>query len=158
MRRQRSGHIFNLSSIGGMRGSAGGSLYAATKFAVEGFSESLSPEVAPFGISATIVEPGFFRTDFLDGSSVRYGQIEVGDYAEASAQRWAAFDDRSHRQAGDPAKLGAAIVDLASREKPRLRFAAGSDAVEIVADKIERLKAELKAWRPLSITTDSTEG
>jgi NAD(P)-dependent dehydrogenase (short-subunit alcohol dehydrogenase family) len=154
LRRQRAGHIFNISSVGGMRGSAGASLYSATKFALEGFSESLALEVAPFGISVTIVEPGFFRTDFLDGSSVRYGRLVVRDYAEASAQRRAGFDERSHQQAGDPAKLGAVMVDLASREKPPLRFAAGSDAVEIIAAKIERLGAELETWRPLSIATD----
>jgi NAD(P)-dependent dehydrogenase (short-subunit alcohol dehydrogenase family) len=154
MRRQRAGHIFNLSSIGGMRGGPGGSLYAATKFAIEGFSESLAQEVAPFGIAVTIVEPGFFRTDFLDGNSVRYGENTIEDYAEFSAAFRAGYNARSHQQAGDPAKLGAVIVDLASRGSPPLRFAAGSDAVSIVSAKIEQLTAELEAWKHLSVTTD----
>src|SRR3546814_9820860 len=81
MRRQRRGHIFNLSSMGGALGFIGASVYCATKFAVEGFSESLAAEVEPFGIQVTIVEPGFFRTDFLDGSSVRYGTRAIADYA-----------------------------------------------------------------------------
>ncbi len=154
MRQQRSGHIFNISSIAGMRGGPGGSLYCASKHALEGFSESLSHEVTPFGIRITVVEPGFFRTDFLDASSARYGAKRIGDYAELSASIRAGYEARNHRQVGDPAKLGAVIVDLASREAPPFRFAAGSDAVEIVGAKIDRLRSDLDAWRSLSVTTD----
>jgi NAD(P)-dependent dehydrogenase (short-subunit alcohol dehydrogenase family) len=156
MREHRTGHIFNISSIAGVRGGIGGSLYCASKFALEGFSESLSQEVAPFGVTVTIIQPGFFRTDFLDGSSVQYGGAPIADYAALSAQLRSGYEARSHQQAGDPAKLGALIVDLASREKPPLRFAAGSDAVKISADKIASRTTELEAWQELSVTTDGT--
>ncbi|BCP54332.1 short-chain dehydrogenase/reductase [Kaistia sp. 32K] len=154
LRKQRAGHIFNLSSIAGLRGGLGGSLYCASKFAIEGFSESLAHEVAPFGIHVTVVEPGFFRTDFLDESSVRFASHPIVDYAETSAQIREGYRDRNHQQAGDPVKLAAVIVDLAAREKPLFRYAAGSDAAGVFAAKIERLQGELEATRPLSHTTD----
>jgi len=154
MRHRRGGRIFNITSIGGIRGSEGGSLYCATKFAVEGFSEGLAQEVAPFGIKVTLIEPGFFRTDFLDPSSVGYGATVVDDYAERSAELRAFYEDRSHNQAGDPAKLAALLVNLAAHDTPPMRFPAGSDAVEVSAQRIETLKAELDAWRELAATTD----
>lgn len=103
MRAQRSGHVFNISSIGGLMGGESGAIYCASKFAVEGFSESVAQEVRPFGIHLTIVEPGFFRTDFLDASSLRYGDNPIADYAEASRAIRAFYDARSRNQAGDPA-------------------------------------------------------
>lgn len=154
MRRQRSGHVFNLSSIAGQRGGLGGSLYCASKFAIEGFSESLAQEVAPFGIHVTVVEPGFFRTDFLDESSVRFGGNAIPDYAEISSQIRAGYRERNHRQAGDPARLAKVIVDLSNAEKPLFRYAAGSDAADVLEAKIVRLTGELAATRPLSPTTD----
>ena len=154
MRQQRAGHVFNLSSIGGIRGGLGGSLYSATKFAVEGFSESLAQEVAEFGIKVTVIEPGFFRTDFLDSRSVRYGGNPIADYAARSAQIAAGFGTRNHQQAGDPARLAKVLLQLAAHATPPLRFAAGSDAVAVVAAKIEALRAELQAWQALSATTD----
>jgi len=157
MRGQRSGRIFNISSVGGLVGGESGSLYCATKFAVEGFSESIAKEVAPFGIHVTIVEPGFFRTDFLDANSVRYGSRRIEDYAEVSARMKAFWDARNHAQAGDPAKLGRVLVDLANRVDPPLRFAAGSDAVAMISDKIASLRAELDAWSDLSVTTDGDD-
>ncbi|MGR4865220.1 oxidoreductase [Caulobacter sp. LARHSG274] len=157
MRGQRFGRIFNISSVGGLVGGESGSLYCATKFAVEGFSESIAREVAPFGIHVTIVEPGFFRTDFLDENSVRYGSRQIEDYAEVSAQMKAFWDARNHAQAGDPAKLGRVLVDLANRADPPLRFAAGSDAVAMISGKIASLRAELDAWSDLSVTTDGDD-
>lgn len=157
MRRQRSGRIFNISSVGGLLGGEGGSLYCAAKFAVEGFSESIAREVASFGIHVTIVEPGFFRTDFLDQTSVQYGSRQIEDYAELSAQMKAFWDARNHAQAGDPAKLGRVLVDLAERAAPPLRFAAGSDAVAMIGGKIASLQAELDAWKDLSVTTDGDD-
>lgn len=154
MRRQRSGVIFNLSSTAGVRGLAGGSLYCASKFAVEGFSESLALEVAQFGIRVVIVRPGPFRTDFLDPSSVDYGDQSIDDYAQSSASLRAEMGGRNHLQAGDPARLGAALVELAGRSDAPLRFAAGSNALGVVADKIALLASELEAWRPLSASTD----
>ncbi len=154
MRKQRSGHIFNISSIAGIRGGPGGSLYCASKHALEGFSESLAHEVGPFGIRVTVVEPGFFRTDFLDSSSVRFGAKAIDDYAELSAKILSGYEARNHQQAGDPKKLAAMIVDFTALETPPFRFAAGSDAVDIVAAKIERLQTDLDAWRSLSVATD----
>jgi NAD(P)-dependent dehydrogenase (short-subunit alcohol dehydrogenase family) len=154
MRRQRSGHVFNISSIGGLLGGESGSIYCASKFAVEGFTESVAAEVKPFGIRMTIVEPGFFRTDFLDASSVRHADNPIADYAEASAAIRAFYDARSHNQAGDPAKLGQALVTLANADNPPVRWSAGTDAIAVVEGKAAGLKSELDAWRDLSASTD----
>lgn len=154
MRRQRSGRILNLSSIGGMIGFEGASIYCAAKFAVEGFSESLALEVARFGIHVTIVEPGFFRTDFLDGNSARYGELHVEDYAEAAAAIRGGYDNYSHQQPGDPVKLGRALVELSGVAKPPLRYAAGSDAQQYLNNKIAAVSAELAEWKDLSLSTD----
>ncbi|WP_207461317.1 oxidoreductase [Azospirillum sp. SYSU D00513] len=154
MRRQRAGRIFNLSSMGGMLGFQGASIYCATKFAVEGFSESLALEVGQFGIRVTIVEPGFFRTDFLDGSSVRYGTGSIADYAASAAEWQATYEAHNHKQAGDPAKLGAALVTLAASEEPPLRYAAGTDAVEAITGKLDAVRSEIERWRALSVSTD----
>ncbi|SHF27106.1 NADP-dependent 3-hydroxy acid dehydrogenase YdfG [Kaistia soli DSM 19436] len=154
MRTQRAGYILNISSIAGIRGGLGGSIYCSSKFAVEGFSESLAQEVAPFGIHVTLVEPGFFRTDFLDETSVSFGTNALDDYAEVSAQIRNGYRDRNHRQVGDPAKLASVVVDLSNRAEPPFRYAAGSDAAEVLAAKINRLTNELQATRALSPTTD----
>ncbi|WP_295953427.1 oxidoreductase [Rhodoferax sp.] len=154
MRQQRAGRVLNISSIAGMRGRTGTSLYSASKFAVEGFSEALAQEVAAFGTFVTIVQPGAFRTDFLDGQSMRTGSRPLADYAAQSAQVTEGFGARNHQQPGDPARLAAALLQLAAHPTPPLRFAAGNDAVEIVGAKIEALRAELEAWRALSVTTD----
>lgn len=154
MRRQRSGHVFNISSIGGLVGGESGSIYCASKFAVEGFTESVAAEVKPFGIRMTIVEPGFFRTDFLDARSVRHADNPIPDYAEASAAIRAFYDARSHNQAGDPAKLGRALVTLANADNPPVRWSAGTDAIAVVEGKAAGLKADLDAWRDLSAFTD----
>lgn len=154
MRRQRAGHIVNLSSIAGIRGGQGGTLYSASKFAVEGFSESLALEVARFGIAVTIVEPGYFRTDFLDARSLRLASGAIDDYAEHSAALRAAFASQNHLQPGDPTKLGSLIVTLACIDKPPLRLAAGSDAVHAIRAKAESLQAAVAQWQSLSVTTD----
>ncbi|WP_256578185.1 SDR family NAD(P)-dependent oxidoreductase [Pseudomonas sp. PIC25] len=156
MRRQRAGCIFNLSSVGGMLGFAGASVYCATKFALEGFSESLALEVADFGIRVTIVEPGFFRTDFLDGSSGRYGNrpVDDADYASRSAQWRDTYEVHNHRQAGDPAKLGLALVRLAGEANLPLRYAAGADALQSILDKLEQVRGEMEQWSELSRSTD----
>jgi NAD(P)-dependent dehydrogenase (short-subunit alcohol dehydrogenase family) len=154
MRAQRSGRIFNVSSVGGIVGGASGSLYCASKFAVEGFTESLAQEVAPFGIHATIVEPGFFRTDFLEPTSVKHGSNPIADYAETSAALKAFYDSRSHNQAGDPVKLARALITLADAEQPPVRWCAGTDALAMVQAKIDSLQTGLNAWRDLSAGTD----
>ena len=154
MRARRSGRIFNVSSVGGIVGGPSGTLYCASKFAVEGFSESLAGEVAPFGIQVTIVEPGFFRTDFLEPTSVKYGSAPIADYAETSAALKGFYDSRSRNQAGDPYRLGQALITLADAAQQPTRWCAGTDAVGMVQAKIHGLQAELDAWRALSLGTD----
>lgn len=154
MREQRRGHIFNLSSIGGIVGFESASVYCASKFAIEGFSESLALEVARFGIHITIVEPGFFRTDFLDQTSVRYGDKTIADYASSGINSRETFASYNHQQAGDPVKLGAAVLAISNMAEPPLRYAAGSDAVEVVAASLEKHQQELQQWRVLSVSTD----
>lgn len=154
MRRQRQGHILNLSSVGGFMGFDGASIYCAAKFAVEGFSESLALEVKPFGINVTIVEPGFFRTDFLDKSSVQYGSRKVADYSQTSNASRSTYESYNHKQPGDPVKLGKVIVELASMTQPPLHFVAGTDAVALASSTFERRRAEVETHAPLSVTTD----
>lgn len=154
MRSQKSGHIFNISSIGGALGFDIASIYCATKFAVEGFSECLALEVKPFNIGVTIVEPGFFRTDFLDESSIRYTDQPISDYAEYAKATQGFYQSQNHVQAGDPAKLGAALVRLSRGEDAPLRYAAGSDAFEYLSGAYDARKGELAKWQDLSKSTD----
>lgn len=154
MRAQRSGHILNISSIGGVVGFGGACAYTSTKFAVEGFSEDLALDLKPFGIHVTIVEPGFFRTDFLDQSSVKYGDIELDDYAEADRKQREQYGAHSHRQLGDPEKLAVALVKVVAEAEPPLRLALGSDAVTMTRSTLEKRLAELDRWRDLSESTD----
>lgn len=154
MRRQRGGHIFNISSIAGMAGMGGAALYCSAKFAVEGFSEALSQEVAQFGIRVTIVEPGAFRTDFLDGTSAVLGGKRLEDYAEFSRKIKTSSEANNHRQKGDPAKLGAVLVRLAAEENPPLRYLAGSDALQVVTGKLAAVAREIEEWRNWSVLTD----
>lgn len=154
MRRQRSGHVFNVSSMGGVVGMGGAALYCASKFAVEGFSESLAQEVAQFGIKVTLVEPGVFRTDFLDPSSAIFGTRGLDDYAALTAKIKNASAAYNHQQTGNPAKLGEALVHLANSEHPPLRYLAGSDAYQQVSEKLNKMLAEIELWRHLSFSTD----
>lgn len=154
MRVQRSGHIVNMSSNGGFKGVAGASMYSATKFAIEGFSESLALEVAEFGVKLTIVEPGAFRTDFLDKRSLKRSTDEIDDYAGYRARANAVFEARNHNQVGDPDKLGQALLRLVDEKEPPLRFAAGADAVKVVHDKLQDVSRELERWRALSVSTN----
>jgi NAD(P)-dependent dehydrogenase (short-subunit alcohol dehydrogenase family) len=154
MRSARKGRIFNVSSLGGLMGVQFGSLYCATKFALEGFSESLAKEVAPFGILVTIVEPGPFRTDFLTPESLRHGDSRITDYDDRRAQLRAAYVDRGGLQPGDPAKLADALVRLANEPQPPMRFLAGTIAVQAADDKLAGMRAEIDHWRQLSVGTD----
>ena len=154
MRAARKGRIFNVSSLAGMRGVAFGSLYCASKFALEGFSESLAQEVAPFGIQVTIVEPGPFRTEFLSAESIRYGAHAIADYDEQRTELRASFEQRNGRQPGDPQKLAEAVVRLASEAQPPMRFVAGTIAFDSIKVKLDAMQAELERWRPLSVGTD----
>ncbi|WP_313005240.1 oxidoreductase [Pseudomonas sp. B21128] len=154
MRQQRSGRVLNLSSMGGVVGMGGAALYCASKFAVEGFSESLALEVAQFGIKVTLVEPGVFRTDFLDPSSAVFGTRGLEDYAVFTAKVKGASAAYNHQQTGNPAKLGVALVQLANSENPPLRYVAGSDAYQQISDKLNRMLAEIEHWQQLSFSTD----
>jgi NAD(P)-dependent dehydrogenase (short-subunit alcohol dehydrogenase family) len=154
MRRARRGRIFNLSSLGGFVGAQLYSLYCASKFAIEGFSESLAKEIAPFGLYVTIVEPGPFRTDFLKPESLRFGQARVSDYDDRRAQLRAGMAARNGQEPGDPSKLADAILRLANEAEPPMRFFAGSIAVSAAEQKLSGTRAEIDRWRPLSTSTD----
>jgi NAD(P)-dependent dehydrogenase (short-subunit alcohol dehydrogenase family) len=154
LRAQRSGRIINLSSVGGFIGSAGWGIYCATKFAVEGFSEALAREVGPLGIDVVIVEPGYFRTDFLDASSLSTEGTVIDDYAETAGATRRHATDVNHAQPGDPVKAAAAIVEIGSAEGPPLRIQLGRDSFGAVADKLKFVAEEQQAWRDLSVSTD----
>jgi NAD(P)-dependent dehydrogenase (short-subunit alcohol dehydrogenase family) len=154
MRSARVGRIFNISSLGGFMGGELSSLYCASKFGLEGFSECLGKEVSPFGITVTIVEPGSFRTDFLSKKSLKFNGSPIADYDERRDKLREAFTGRDGQQPGDPAKLGEALIVLARSENPPARFVAGSLAVNAVAAKLDAIRAELDQWRSLSIGTD----
>jgi NAD(P)-dependent dehydrogenase (short-subunit alcohol dehydrogenase family) len=150
MRAQRSGLMVTISSTAGIVGQAFCTAYAASKFALEGWSESLTPEVAPFGIRTMLVEPGFFRTELLTQDSTRYAEPAIDDYAERTRQTVTAWNGMNGQQGGDPAKLARALVQLADSAEPPLRWAAGADAVGVFEQKADQLLAQADAHRELS--------
>jgi NAD(P)-dependent dehydrogenase (short-subunit alcohol dehydrogenase family) len=150
MRAQRSGLVVAISSTAGIVGQEFCSAYAASKFGVEGWMESLTPEVAPFGIRTMVVEPGFFRTELLTPESTNYAEPSIDDYAERTKQTVAVWNSMNGQQGGDPAKLANALVQLASQDEPPLRFAAGADAIATVEQKAKDLLAQADAYRELS--------
>jgi NAD(P)-dependent dehydrogenase (short-subunit alcohol dehydrogenase family) len=156
MRRQRSGHVINLSSVGGYTGYPGWGVYGATKFAVEGISEALAGEVAPLGIKVTVVEPGFFRTDFLDETSLSRTAREIEDYRDSVGRTRAHAADANHGQRGDPRKLAQAFIALTKAESPPLRLPLGSDTVERIEAKNTLVAKELAEWRTVATSTDFT--
>ncbi len=153
LRRQRAGHVVNISSIAGVTGFDGASVYCATKYAIEGLSSSLGLELAKFGIKVSTVEPGFFRTDFLDQSSVRYGQKVIDDYA-AHGSVENAYGAYHGKQLGDPAKLAKLVVHLAGMDNPPKQFLAGSDALAMAQTAIDARLIELNELAGLSRSTD----
>jgi NAD(P)-dependent dehydrogenase (short-subunit alcohol dehydrogenase family) len=150
MRAQRSGLVVTISSTAGLIGQEFCTAYAASKFALEGWSESLTPEVAPFGIRTMLVEPGFFRTELLSQDSTRYAEPAIEDYAERTRQTVTAWNGMNGQQGGDPAKLARALVQLAGSAEPPLRWAAGADAVGVFDQKANALLAQADAHRELS--------
>ena len=150
MRKQRSGHIMSISSTAGLVGFAFCSAYAASKFGLEGWMESLQQEVAPFGITTTIVNPGFFRTELLEPASVTYAEPSIEDYADRTAEQLKWWQAQSGRQGGDPAKLARALVAIASEEPPPRRFIAGADAIALAEQHVADLQAQIDAYRELS--------
>ena len=150
LRAQRSGLVVAISSTAGLVGQEFCTAYAAAKFGVEGWVESLAPEVAPFGIRTMLVEPGFFRTELLSPESTNYAQPSIDDYAERTNQTVAAWNAMNGQQGGDPAKLANALVQLASQHQPPRRWVAGADAIATVEQKAKDLLAQADAYRELS--------
>ena len=150
LRAQHSGLVIAISSTAGIAGAEFLTAYAASKFAVEGWIESLTPEVAPFGIRTMLVEPGFFRTELLTPESTTYAESSISDYAERTEQTIAAWNGMNGQQGGDPAKLASALVQLAGQDEPPLRFVAGADAIATVEQKAKDLLAQADAYRELS--------
>jgi NAD(P)-dependent dehydrogenase (short-subunit alcohol dehydrogenase family) len=150
MRKQRSGHVVTLSSTAGLVGQEFCSAYAASKFGLEGWMESIRFEIEPFGIRTTIVEPGFFRTDLLEEASTIWAEFSIDDYAERTAQTKPAWQAMSGRQSNDPAKLAKALVTLVDSGQPPLRWVAGADALPTAEQKARDLLAQVEAHRSLS--------
>lgn len=152
MRRQRSGHIINLSSKAGFKGATGFALYSASKFAVEGYSEALSDEIKNMGINVTIIEPGGFRSDFAGGSLVT-AMIEDDDYRETNNRMLSYVKERHGKQESDPAKFGPALCRLVAAENPPLRLPLGPDSLSLIRDDISSISAELDKWEELTLST-----
>ena len=156
-RKQRTGHILNLSSIGGLTAGPGWGLYQGTKFAVEGLSEALAQEVAPLGIHVTIIEPGPFRTDFLGRSGVEAAKkVEDYDGTAGNARRYMAEQDG--KQPGDPLKAVQAMIQVAESPNPPLRLLLGAGALKRVRAKIDSWQKELAAWEPVTVGADFPKG
>ncbi|RFZ84291.1 SDR family NAD(P)-dependent oxidoreductase [Mucilaginibacter terrenus] len=155
LRAQGSGHIFNLSSIGGFTGNFPGfGIYCATKFAVEGFTESLAAEAKAFGIKATIVSPGYFRTNFLNPDSLSTPKNEIAEYKEVRAVQSAHQNEINGQQAGDPEKGVAVMIEVAEAEEAPLHLFLGPDAYQLADQKMEAVKADMEAWRKQATSTN----
>ena len=150
MRKQRSGRIISISLSAGLSGFEFGTAYAASKFGLEGFMDSLHAEVAPFGITTTIVNPGFFRTELLTEQSTNYAEPSIQDYDERRAKMLEFWKAQNGNQSGDPAKLARALIAIASQELPSRRFIAGADAIGTAEQKVANLKTQIEAFRGLS--------
>jgi NAD(P)-dependent dehydrogenase (short-subunit alcohol dehydrogenase family) len=150
MRTQRSGHVVTISSLAGLAGFEYNTAYAASKFGVDGWMESLAPEVEPFGIHTTVVNPGFFRTELLTKESTNYAPASIEDYAERNAAQREFWESMNGKQGGDPAKLAQALLTIADQEQPPFRFIAGADAIGAVEQKVADLQEQIDAYRDLS--------
>jgi NAD(P)-dependent dehydrogenase (short-subunit alcohol dehydrogenase family) len=150
MRKQRSGLIITISSTAGLIGFEFGTAYAASKFGLEGWMQSLQAEVEPFGIHTITVNPGFFRTELLTVESTSFAERTIEDYNERRAKQMAFWKGYNGQQAGDPAKLADALVTIARQEKPPVRFIAGADAVETAEKVAATLQQQTNAYRKLS--------
>ena len=150
MRKQRSGQIISISSSAGLTGFEFGTAYAASKFGLEGWMQSLQAEVEPFGIDTIIVNPGFFRTELLTEQSTNYAERRIDDYNERRAQQMQFWKGQNGQQSGDPAKLAQALITISRQEKPPRRFIAGADAVGTAEQVIGVLQQQIEAFRDLS--------
>jgi NAD(P)-dependent dehydrogenase (short-subunit alcohol dehydrogenase family) len=156
MRARRSGHIVNFSSIGGLMGFAATGYYHATKFAVEGLSESLAVEGAPLGIKVTIVEPGPFRTDWA-GRSIIESPTVIEDYADTAGRRRIETRERSGNQVGDPVRGAEAVITAVSSERPPLRLLLGAPALNMARSKLDTMRANFEAWADVTLSADYPE-
>ncbi|AXJ05505.1 short-chain dehydrogenase/reductase [Pseudomonas fluorescens] len=154
MRAQRSGRVVNISSIGGYQAYMGWGVYGSTKFAVEGISEALHQELAPLGIHATVVEPGFFRTDFLDEQSLIKTALVLPDYDETVGKMRTFAEAANHAQPGDPQKFAEAMLALVNALNPPQRLALGSDTIARIEAKNRLVAQELAEWNELALSTD----
>ena len=158
MRKQHSGHIISISSSAGLSGFEFGTAYAASKFGLEGWMESLHAEVAPFGINTTIVNPGFFRTELLTEQSTNFAEPSIEDYDERRTKQLEFWKAQNGQQAGDPAKLARALVTIANQEPPPRRFIAGADAIGTAEQRVADLNAQIAANRNLSVSLAFDDG
>jgi NADP-dependent 3-hydroxy acid dehydrogenase YdfG len=156
MRERHSGHIVNFSSIGGLRSFTATGYYHATKFAVEGLSESLSQEVAPLGIKVLLVEPGPFRTDWA-GRSTSRTPVQIEDYKETVGKRMDVSLNGSGKQQGDPVRAGEAIIKAVESDSPQLRLLLGEPAYKLALEKLDMLKENFETWKDLSLSADFPE-
>jgi NAD(P)-dependent dehydrogenase (short-subunit alcohol dehydrogenase family) len=154
MRKQKSGHIINISSLGGYSSFPGWGIYSSTKFAVEGITESLHGELAPLGIHVTVVEPGFFRTDFLDSTSLIKTATVISDYADTVGKMRDFAEGHNHQQPGNPSKLAQAILQLVRTAEPPVRLPLGTDTLKRIADKNAFVEKEIETWRTVAVSTD----
>jgi NAD(P)-dependent dehydrogenase (short-subunit alcohol dehydrogenase family) len=154
MRERRSGHVINISSLGGYQSAAGFGVYCSSKFAVEGITEALHAELAPLGIHATVVEPGYFRTEFLEGQSLVTSPRLIADYADSAGAVRQRARQISLNQPGDPARLAQALLALVDAKQPPLRLPLGTDTLRVIADKHAFVEAETAAWRDMAASTD----
>jgi NAD(P)-dependent dehydrogenase (short-subunit alcohol dehydrogenase family) len=150
MREHRSGHVVTISSSAGLVGFEYCTAYAASKFGVEGFMESPAPEVEPFGIHTTVVDPGFFRTSLLTKESTNYAEPSIEDYAQRNVAQHEFWEGQNGQQSGDPAKLAQALLTIVGEEPPPRRFIAGADAIGTAEQVIATLQQETDAYRELS--------
>jgi NAD(P)-dependent dehydrogenase (short-subunit alcohol dehydrogenase family) len=154
MRVRRAGHVINISSLGGVQSSAGFGLYCSTKFAVEGITEALHAELAPLGIHATVVEPGYFRTEFLDGASLAVSPRVLDDYAQSAGAVREAARRINLNQPGDPVRLAQAVMQLVASPTPPLRLPLGTDTLQTIAAKHAFVERETAQWRAVAASTD----
>lgn len=154
LRENKSGHIFNISSVGGYYGEfPGWGIYCSTKFAVAGLTESLSAEIKPFGLHATIVYPGYFRTDFLKDSSLLLPENPIAAYKNVRESESAHKDDINGNQPGDPVKLAEALIKVSQDQNPPLHLFLGEDAFNMANQKIASVQGELESWKSVSVST-----
>lgn len=150
MRKNKSGHIITITSTAALVGYELCTAYAASKFGLEGFMESLQMEVAPFGINTTLVEPGFFRTNLIEKSSIQWSEIEIDDYAERLSMLRLGWEGMSGKQGGDPAKFAVALLKIANESTPPKRWIAGADALAELERKIKELQEQANEYHELS--------